>query len=400
MKSALRLAVFFFLVLVLPMRAVPPAGYYLVWSDEFNGASLDPTKWWVWEGINSSGYTTPAAVTVSGGYMTIATYTENGTNYSAIISSDGLFRERYGYTEASVKFNGSPGMFSDFWLQSPDNTGVITGDPAAEGSELDICEHRATDASNIDNISGEVTIDLHWNGYTSGIEKTATSGLVGSGLGAGFHTYGLLWNSTNYNVSIDGVQTWSTNIGVSDRTETVMFSSQISSNSFCGVVPAGGYGGFLVSTTSTVVDYVRFYAPATTVYWTGSASGDWSNGGNWLSNMIPAPASDVFFSYLSAGNFSVTLDQATTVNSLSIEETGAAMGFFGAALTVNSGGIDMLSAINDAGIYAPLVVGSAQTWNIPQAGRWSWTRRSPVRAMSLWGSLARWRWMEQTMVPG
>src|SRR5208282_5916624 len=105
------------------------------------------------------------------------------------------------------------------------------------------------------NISGMVTIDLHWDGYGSS-EKSASSGLVGSGLGTGFHTYGCLWNSSSYNVSIDGVPTWSTNVGVSQRTEIILLSCEVDSNSFCGIVPSGGYGNFLTSTTTTVVDYV------------------------------------------------------------------------------------------------------------------------------------------------
>ena len=122
----------------------------------------------VWVGIDRSGYTDPDAVTEGGGYLTLHTYTTNGVNYSPIISSDARFRMRYGYTESSVEFNGSPGMFSDFWLQSPDN-GAIIGDPAASGAEIDVCEHRATDANDADDISGMVTIDLHWDGYTSGV---------------------------------------------------------------------------------------------------------------------------------------------------------------------------------------------------------------------------------------
>jgi hypothetical protein len=352
-------------LLVWNVSAAPPPGYYLVWNDEFNGTSLDPTKWWVWVGVNSSGYTTPNAVTVTNGYLTINTYTDSGINYTAIISSDARFRERYGYTEASVEFNGSPGMFSDFWVQSPDNTGTVVGNPAAEGMELDICEHRAADASNLDNISGEVTIDLHWDGYTNGVEKTATSGLVGSGLGTGFHTYGLLWNNAGYTVSIDGAATWTTNVGISDRTEFVMFSSQVSSNSFCGIVPTGGYGDLGVSTTSTVVDYVRFYAPTTTLYWIGASSANFSDAGNWLSNMVPASSNDLVFSYLSLGNFNVTLATNTTVNSLSLEETPP-LSIGGGTLAVNSGGIDMLSAINNATINSPVVLNSAQSWTIGQ----------------------------------
>lgn len=349
------------------VQASPPPGYYLVWSDEFNGTSLDPTKWWVWNQPDRSGYTTPDAATVGGGFLTLHTYTTNGVHYSPIISSDARFRPWYGYLESSVEFNGSPGMFSDYWIQSPDN-GAFIGDPADSGAELDICEHRATDANDVDDISGMVTIDLHWNGYTSGIEKTASSGLVGSGLGTGFHTYGLLWNSTNYSVSIDGTPTWSTNVGVSQRTEIFMLSSEVDSNSFCGIVPSNGYGNFQASTTSTVVDYVRYYAPTTTVFWTGASSADWTDSGNWLSNMVPTSTSDVVFDYLSVGNFNITLDQSIAVNSLAIQESGP-ITITGNALTVSGGGIDMVSAINNAVVASPLLLGADQNWKIG-SGYW------------------------------
>ena len=29
------------------IMAAPPPGYYLVWSDEFDGTSLNPANWWV-----------------------------------------------------------------------------------------------------------------------------------------------------------------------------------------------------------------------------------------------------------------------------------------------------------------------------------------------------------------
>ncbi len=363
MRSLFRFAAILILFLGAKVSASPPPGYYLVWSDEFNGTSLDPGKWWVWNSLDRSGYTVPEAATVGGGYLTLHTYSTNGTNFSPIISSDARFRVRYGYLEASVEFNGSPGMFSDFWLQSPDNTGAIVGDVAATGSELDICEHRATDANNADDVSGQVTVDLHWDGYTSGTEKSASSGLIGSGLGAGFHTYGLLWNSTNYAVSFDGAPAWSTNVGVSQRSEIILFSSEVDSNSFCGIVPPGGYGNFLVSTTSTVVDFVRFYAPTSTLYWVGASSANWSDSGNWLSNMTPASTSDIVFSYLTVGNTSLTFTQNTTVNSLSIGESPP-VNLYGNTLTVGTGGIDLLSTVNDAGIYCPLFLGAGQSWNV------------------------------------
>ncbi len=128
-------------------------------------------------------------------------------------------------------------------------------------------------------------------------------------------------------------------------------------------MPTNGYGNFLTSTTTTVVDYVRFYAPNTTLYWVGAGSANWTDTNNWLSNMVPAAGIDAVFSFLSVGNFNITLPTNTSVNSLSIQETpGVSIG--GSALTVGPGGIDMLSAINNATIAAPLVLNGAQSWSI------------------------------------
>jgi len=360
MKVLLRSLIIFILFAAWRGSAAPPPGYYEVWGDEFSGTALDPTKWWVWNQPDQSGYTTPDAVTEAGGYLTIHCYSTNGQNYSGIISSDGNFRPRYGYLESSVEFNGSPGMFSDFWINSANN-GNILGDVAAEGAEVDVCEHRATDANDADDISGQVTVDIHWNGYTSGVEQSINGPLVGSGLGTGFHTYGLLWTSNNYNVTIDGTTMLNTNFGVSQRTEIVLMSCEIHSNSFCGIVPTGGYGNFLVSTTSTVFDYVRFYAPTTTLYWIGTSSANWSDTNNWLSNMTPTAATDAVFSYLSKGNFNVNLGGNTTVNSLSIQEAGP-VSINNGPLTVN-GGIDLLSSLYNVSVNTPINVTAAQQWN-------------------------------------
>lgn len=102
---------------------------------------------------------------------------------------------------------------------------------------------------------------------------------------------------------------------------------------------------------------------AATVYWTGTSSADWTDSGNWLSNTVPSAASDVVFSYPSIGNFSTILGQDTTVNGLSIQVTGP-ISISGNTLTINSGGIDMLSASNNATINSALVLGASQNWAI------------------------------------
>ena len=341
--------------------ATPPPGYYLVWADEFNGTSLDPTKWWCWTGSSQGAVNTTDAVSVGGGCLTITTYTTNGTHYSAIISGDARFRAKYGYYESSVQFSDAPGEWSAFWIQSP-TEGQIIGDPSQSGAEIDICEHRLDNSGNASNINSQVQTSVHWDGYSTD-EQTVTSGLIGSGLGTNFHTYGFLWTTTNYSFTIDDASMWSATSGHSDRTEFFMFSQEVNTNGWAGITPAAGYGNLLTSTTKMVVDYARYYAPTTTVFWTGTSSASWTDGNNWLSNMIPTPASDVIFSYLSLGNFNITLPQSISVNSLSIEECGPVV-ISGSALTVGSGGIDLVSAINNGVIAAPIVLGANQNWKV------------------------------------
>jgi autotransporter-associated beta strand protein len=102
---------------------------------------------------------------------------------------------------------------------------------------------------------------------------------------------------------------------------------------------------------------------AATVYWTGASSSDWGDSGNWLSNTVPTSASEVVFSFPSMANLSTTLGQDTTVVGLAMQETGP-IGISGNSLTINSGGIDMLSASNNATINSSLVLGASQGWAI------------------------------------
>jgi autotransporter-associated beta strand protein len=115
---------------------------------------------------------------------------------------------------------------------------------------------------------------------------------------------------------------------------------------------------------------------APTVYWTGASSAEWTDSGNWLSNTVPTAASDVVFSFPSISNFSTTLGQDTTVNSLSMQET-ASISISGNSLTINAGGINMLSAYSNATINSALVLGAPQNWAI-----------APNRVLTINGSMS------------
>jgi autotransporter-associated beta strand protein len=342
--------------------AAPPAGYYLVWADEFNSFSLDTSKWDYWLlGNRRDAVNTQSAVSVNGSNLVITTYTSAGTHYTGMIATDGTFRSRYGYWESSIKWGDTNGMWSAFWMQSP-TMGANLNDPVVSGSEIDNAEHRFVDGSN-NNIANQVQVNIHWNGYSPG--QSSGSGNVGGGLGSGFHTYGILWTANSYSFSIDGSQVYNGGSSpVSHSTEWAILSSEVddTSTTWAGFIPAGGYGPLASSTTKLTVDYVRYYAPTNVLFWTGAVTPFWTNSGNWISNLPPTSANDVTFSLLS-GNLNNILGTDLSVKGLVFLNLSNAFTLSGAnTLTIGSDGIDLVAANHTINFNAPINIAADQTW--------------------------------------
>jgi len=245
------------------------------WSDEFNGPGLDLTRWsYRATGPRNDGILTPDAVSVGGGALTIKTYTEAGRHYSGMISTykSGAvgFDQTYGYFEARIKFNSSPGQWSAFWLQSP-TFGNPVGDPATAGVEMDIAEHRrrcvtapaptppATCGPDKD-ISNRVQQAVIWDGYGPDSKAAVRLSDPLRGLSNGsWHTWALRWTPTALTFYYDGSATWSRTSPISRRSQYIILSSEVGAF-FAGAIPQGGYGSRLTSTTNMQVDYVRVWA--------------------------------------------------------------------------------------------------------------------------------------------
>ncbi|MEO5804458.1 MAG: glycoside hydrolase family 16 protein [Verrucomicrobiota bacterium] len=255
------------LLSVIQSHGAPPSGYVLDWSDEFDGSSLDTTKWNYRQlGPRNDAINTESAVSVTNGALTITTYTEGETNFTGMIGTENLYMPLYGYLEARINFNDSPGVWSAFWMTSP--TMTMVGDPHAYGTEMDIVEHRAVNSNNVLNHNRAVS-NIHWDGY--GPEhKSVGSGLVGSGLSTGWHLYAVEWTTNFQNYYYDGVLVWGvTNSSVqnpvppeapvSQRSQYFILSSEVRDNGWAGVIPVGGYGSRASSSTKMNVDYVRSY---------------------------------------------------------------------------------------------------------------------------------------------
>ncbi|MEY2514655.1 MAG: hypothetical protein QOJ89_2013 [bacterium] len=244
-----------------------------MWSDEFNGTSLDTSRWSNRQsGPRWDGTLTADAVSVGGGALTIKTYTENGTHYSGMIATQTLagiggFEQTYGHFEARLRFNSSPGQWSAFWLQSP-TMGATIGDPGSSGVEMDVAEHRTRCVTPppplpaqtcAGDISDRIQSALLWDGYGADAKVAAQLSAPLAGLDNGsWHTYALRWTPTDIVFLYDDVPIWSQSGPISRRSEYIILSSEVGAF-FAGPIPAGGYGSKTTSTTSMQVDWVRVW---------------------------------------------------------------------------------------------------------------------------------------------
>jgi beta-glucanase (GH16 family) len=255
------------LLFVIQSQGAPPPGYVLNWSDEFDDPFLDTNKWNNrLPGLRNDAINTENAISVTNGALTITTYTEGGTNFTGMIGTENLYMPLYGFLEARIDFSDSPGEWSAFWMTAP--TMTMLGDPHANGTEIDIVEHRKVNANNVLNHNRAVS-NIHWDGYDTE-HKTVGSGLIGSSLSSGWHLYALEWTTNSQNFYYDGVFVWGvTNSSaqdpippeapVSQRSQYLILSSEVRNNNWAGNVPAGGYGSRAGSITKMNVDYVRSY---------------------------------------------------------------------------------------------------------------------------------------------
>lgn len=185
---------------------VLPSGsrFKLVWSDEFDGETLDVSKWHNIElGPRRDGYWSPEAAKLDGkGHLVMSTFERDGKYYSGEIDTQGIFEKTYGYFVARVELQKQPGHWSAFWLMPRD---ICDNKKRGEdGAEIDIFE-------KIDQ-SDTVLHNLHWDCYC-GIFCDAGKKVTRPGVMEGFHEYAVLWTSDAYAFFVDGKETWRTNAG-------------------------------------------------------------------------------------------------------------------------------------------------------------------------------------------
>jgi beta-glucanase (GH16 family) len=226
-------------------------GYQLIWSDEFNGNSVDTANWNFEIGGNGWGnheqeYYQPPNATVSNGYLAITAKEEDvqSNHYtSARITTKAKHEFLYGRIEARIKIPVGQGFWPAFWMLGSNINSVNW--PAC--GEADIMEHINTDSL----IYGT----LHWdnNGHVQSGDTIISTP-------SAYHVYALEWDLSSIKWYIDKIKYHEVDIH-DNFNNTAMFHKPF--YIILNLALGGDWPGQKIDATKLpakmYVDYVRVY---------------------------------------------------------------------------------------------------------------------------------------------
>ena len=274
LKAVLALILSFFM-------ALTPAGFprvphakklELVWSDEFDGETLDTAKWRLCcsadaeiPAVRRGSYWTTDMASVKDGRLHIRTeyypngYLNNGKPgwYSCGLDTNGLFEQTYGYFETRCILPKGSGMWAAFWMQS--NTMKHVDGGGTDGAEIDVME--APFYAN--RFNKKVTSNIHIDGYGEAHQskKVCNAYVLFNDPYEDFNTYGMEWNEKGYTFYINGIKTGKSDFGgASQVPEYLLLSVEVGGEN---AVPAESWAGEALTpdsiATDFIIDYVRVY---------------------------------------------------------------------------------------------------------------------------------------------
>ncbi len=247
-------------LLLFPAAVVWGQTWTLVWSDEFDGTTLNTSNWTYdlgaggWGNQELENYTNRNSnVCVTGGNLLIIAQKESygGSEYtSARIKTQNLRTFAYGRIEARIQLPSGKGIWPAFWMLG--NNIPTAGWPLC--GELDIMEHINTEST----IYGTI----HWRNKGSHVSSGRTITIDPRG----FHVYAIEWNADSIHWSVDDRRYFSYSLG--SRTDS-LGAFHLPFFILLNVAVGGTWPGVPNATTTfpdtMAVDYVRVYRAATSV---------------------------------------------------------------------------------------------------------------------------------------
>ena len=242
-------------------KTCPLEGYSLVWFDEFNGSTVNTTRWtyqkasagWVnnelqtyVEGKSPKG---TKVAEVSNGTLKIRAFREGDKIYSARMYGNLKNGFKYGYIEARIKLPQGKGTWPAFWMM-PVNFSSWPAD-----GEIDIMEEVGYDPN-------VVSSSIHCTAYNHPNNTQKTHAMTCRGAEQSFHIYSIEWTENYIRTYVDGkVQLYFENDGQGNK-DTWPFNKAF--YPILNLAWGGSWGGakgvdetFLPATLE--VDYVRVW---------------------------------------------------------------------------------------------------------------------------------------------
>jgi len=231
------------------------AQWELVWQDEFDGSSLDTTKWKVDIGGNGWGnnelqyYTAQGNLTLQNSILTITAKAQQfGSNQytSAKIKTDGKFNVRFGKIETRMKCPMGQGLWPAFWMLGSNYSTI--GWPKC--GEIDVVEHINSETKIHGTAHWDNVGHIYWGGI---INNDPTL----------FHNYSIIWDSTKIQWFMDDQIYYQLNTlnGV-NGTEEFQNSFYLILNLAVGGNWPGYPNANTVFPAELLVDYVKVYQPS------------------------------------------------------------------------------------------------------------------------------------------
>ncbi|MDF3064443.1 MAG: hypothetical protein K0R38_44 [Polyangiaceae bacterium] len=252
-----------------------PAGYALVFNDEFSGTTLDRSKWFTryiyssetLDRLNDENqrYADNDNHKVAGGVLYLTAKRNklsrpSGVNYeSGMIRSD--FTLRYGFLEARVKMPGGLGVWPAFWL----NSDVSESGKLSHPPEIDIFEFVNNGKDDrIHEIHSAATKDpqneTRFFYEHPKFKRSIQNYRAPFNFNEGFHTIGAEWTPSELSVFVDGLKIYTRSFRWVYKDGDVAGPAHVLLNLAIGGQWAGRYGiDDSAFPQSLAVDWVRVY---------------------------------------------------------------------------------------------------------------------------------------------
>lgn len=250
--------------------------FKLVWSDEFDGDTLDRTKWdyrvsmmgkrhpaWVDKGVHLDGRSNAVFTLLEEDGRPVSAQLQTGYNFmdepikKTTFGNDdlqwnigklkrSLFTHKFGYYECRCRLQQKPGWWSAFWMQSP-----IIGaslDASDSGVEIDVME------------SFEPGKIVPHNVFAGGYGQDMRNRHTGGGIEldpAVFHRFGLLFDETGYTFYVDGKEDGKITGDISGHDEFLLIGTEVTGYRLSEHRPSRE--AFDAIGDTFLVDYVRVF---------------------------------------------------------------------------------------------------------------------------------------------